>query len=89
MTANPKTEGGHKRGHSNMEHYGLTQEVKDEARLRRRTDDVIEANRGVLEALQDFDLMICSVTWCRCEAWTAEDYERHRQTHIDDPDLAP
>jgi hypothetical protein len=52
-------------------------------------NDVTEANRGVLDALADFDQMVCSVAWCRCEAWTAEDYHRHKQIHIDDPDLAP
>jgi hypothetical protein len=39
MTANPKTEGGHKRGHSNMTHYEPTAEVKANARTRRRQDD--------------------------------------------------
>lgn len=35
------TEGGSggKRGHSNMEHWGYTGEVKDAARKRRRVDD--------------------------------------------------
>lgn len=89
MTANPKTEGGHKRGHSNMEHYEPAAEVKDDARLRRRLYDVTEADRGVLDALWDYDRMICSVPWCRVESATADAYERHRQTHIDDPDLAP
>jgi hypothetical protein len=39
MTANPKTEGGHKRGHSNMTHYEPTSEVKANARTRRRQED--------------------------------------------------
>lgn len=35
------TEGGSggKRGHSNMEHWGYTDEVKDAARMRRRLED--------------------------------------------------
>jgi hypothetical protein len=45
--SNPKnpTAGGSggKRGHSNMEHWGYTAEVKEAARTRRRQDDVREA----------------------------------------------
>ena len=44
-----KTEGGHKRGHSNMEHWAYTEEIKYTTRKRRRSeskkiirDEVIE-----------------------------------------------
>ena len=33
-----KTEGGHKRGHSNMEHWAYTEEIKDATRKRRRAE---------------------------------------------------
>ncbi len=51
--ANPKgpSEGGSggKRGHSNMEHWGDTAEVKDAARTRRRIDDAREVTQGTAE----------------------------------------
>ena len=36
---NVKTEGGHKRGHSQMEHYAPTEEVKRTTRKARRRAD--------------------------------------------------
>ncbi len=46
------TEGGSggKRGHSNMEHWGFTDEVKSAARKRRRLEDqqVIRQQTGIL-----------------------------------------
>lgn len=41
------TEGGSggRRGHSNMEHWGFTDEVKEAARRRRRLEDKSEVKR--------------------------------------------
>jgi len=49
------TEGGSdgKRGHSNMEHWGFTEDVKDVAKRRRRLDDKAESARGRAEAERD------------------------------------
>ena len=33
-----KTEGGHKRGHSNMTHWAYTNEIKESTRKRRRIE---------------------------------------------------
>ena len=38
---------GGKRGHSNMEHWGYTEEVKDASRQIRRKNDKEESNSGV------------------------------------------
>jgi len=45
------TEGGSggKRGHSNMEHWGYTEEVKDNSKSQRRIDDKSESDEGVEE----------------------------------------
>ncbi len=50
---NVPTEGGSggKRGHSNMEHWARTEEIKDAARIQRRRRDRAEAVAGVVEAL--------------------------------------
>ncbi len=43
---------GGKRGHSNMEHWGHSDEVKEAARLRRRIDD----KKVIEEQIADDDL---------------------------------
>lgn len=45
------TEGGSggRRGHSNMEHWGFTDEVKEAARRRRRLEDKSEVKRQQTE----------------------------------------
>lgn len=50
---NVPTEGGSggKRGHSNMEHWAHTEEIKDAARIQRRRRDRAEVAAGVVEAL--------------------------------------
>lgn len=50
---NVPTEGGSggKRGHSNMEHWAHTDEIKDAARIQRRHRDRAEASAGLLDAL--------------------------------------
>ncbi len=51
---NPKSpsEGGSggKRGHSNMEHWGYTAEVKDAARVQRRFDDAKEVSSRLAQS---------------------------------------
>ena len=53
LMANDKgpTEGGSggKRGHSNMEHWMYTEEVKDSTRVQRRKNDKAESERGIKE----------------------------------------
>ena len=46
------TEGGSggKRGHSNMEHWMYTEEVKDSTRVQRRKNDKAESERGIKES---------------------------------------
>lgn len=45
------TEGGSggKRGHSNMEHWGYTEEVKDNSKSQRRIEDKSKSDEGVKE----------------------------------------
>ncbi|MBK7976272.1 MAG: hypothetical protein IPK07_24375 [Deltaproteobacteria bacterium] len=43
---------GGKRGHSNMEHWFFTEEIKDAARVRRRQDDKNEVREGAAEATE-------------------------------------
>lgn len=38
---------GGKRGHSGMEHWAYTQEIKDAARRKRRQDDDAEVDQGL------------------------------------------
>ena len=47
-----KSEGGSggKRGHSGMEHWAFTDEIKSAARRQRRITDRAEARRGVAES---------------------------------------
>lgn len=40
---------GGKRGHSNMEHWFFTEEIKDAARVRRRQDDKTEVRAATRE----------------------------------------
>ena len=40
---------GGKRGHSNMEHWLFTEEIKDAARVRRRQDDKTEVRAAIRE----------------------------------------
>ncbi len=43
---------GGKRGHSNMEHWGYTDEVKEASRKRRRICDKEEVEKGIKETRQ-------------------------------------
>jgi hypothetical protein len=40
---------GGKRGHSNMEHWGYTDEVKEESRRIRRQDDKRKSEAGITD----------------------------------------
>ena len=53
-TSGAPTEGGSggRRGHSNMEHYGYSAEIKQATRRQRRADD----RRVVAEELDDIDV---------------------------------
>lgn len=42
---------GGKRGHSNMEHWFFTEEIKDAARVRRRQDARAQVREGIAESL--------------------------------------
>lgn len=46
------TEGGSggKRGHSNMEHWEYTEEIKRSNRSKRRRDDKVESHSGIQES---------------------------------------
>ena len=41
---------GGKRGHSSMEHWAYTEEIKDAARRTRRQDDLAEVEEGLADA---------------------------------------
>ena len=41
---------GGKRGHSSMEHWAYTEEIKDAARRTRRQDDLAEVEEGLEDA---------------------------------------
>ena len=64
---NPKgpSEGGSggKRGHSNMEHWGYTDEVKEAARSQRRLDDVRESAAGLTEHPEYRVRVYCDESW--------------------------
>ncbi len=50
-----KSEGGSggKRGHSNMDHWAKTEEIKESARRKRKQADVDEVQRGLEESAED------------------------------------
>ncbi len=52
------TEGGAggKKGHSNMEHWTHTEELKDSSNKRRRHDDVRYSKEGIAEAIRKYSL---------------------------------
>lgn len=53
-----KTEGGSggKRGHSNMNHWVKTEEIKDAARRQRRQEDKMKSDFGISEIDDDLKL---------------------------------
>ena len=73
--ANPKapSEGGSggKRGHSGMEHWGYTDEVKEAARIRRRHDARATEREGMVEAASQRSVFLVQHSYerseCGCE----------------------
>jgi hypothetical protein len=43
---------GGKRGHSNMDHWEFTEEIKDAARKRRRLDAKEQISQGLIESVE-------------------------------------
>ena len=74
--ANPKgpSEGGSggKRGHSGMEHWGYTAEVKDAARIQRRHDARTAEREEVIEATPQQSVFLVQHSYERSECGSEE-----------------
>jgi hypothetical protein len=49
LKGKPDAGQGGKRGHSNMDHWEFTEEIKEAARKRRRISAKVEVNEGLVE----------------------------------------